>query len=458
MPTGVVQNGAVETDLMAAIDFLTPENGYYLYDTYGDQFGKSIMFWKALNTFNLVKNKTGRHWEQNRYASKVTVKTSVVSPGAGNPITFNVAASEVDTSSGTAHAFPVVGDDIYDPLTGVTGHITTIVADATNYTVTAALDVSADNWGAKTAGEVFFVYSSKFDEGTDQPEARAAYWTERTWALRTIKNTTLITGLADAMGLQPAAFADDGTMLSGYSEVLGRQLEYLHNRSIVGAQILGVDPTNASVPASGDGMLETFLNRAVNYDYGAAITTDDLYGVLDQLRVNGIHNDYVCWLGYPVFNELEQDLTTESANVNIEAARRSLGAAMFGYEKDVNMMNLTFSYNAVVISGTNLALKNNEITYDPTLFNVDRAVFKTYGFIFPAGTMTDAAGGRRKAFACNYTAQPGVGTRMSRLWNTGGASARRTNSIDNNQWNILSECGWDWFAIEQCALLYTTHS
>jgi hypothetical protein len=458
MPTGVAQNGQVNYDLMAAIDFLTPENGHYLYSTYGDQFGKSLMWWKALNAFVLVKNKTGRHWEENRYASKVTVKTSVASPGVGNPITFNVAAAEVDTSSGTAHAFPVVGDDIYDPLTNVRGHITTIVADATNYTVTAALDISADNWGAKTAGEVFFVYSSKFDEGTDQPESRAAYWTERTWALRTIKNTSLITGLADAMGVQPVQRADDGSMITGYSSVLGRQLEYLHNRSIVGAQIMGVDPTNSNVPDSGNGMLQTFEDRAINYDYGAAITKADLYGVLDALRVNGVHNDYVLWLGYPVYNELEQDLTSESANVNIEAARRSLGAAMFGYEADVNMMNLTFSYNAVVISGTNMALKLNEVTYDPTLFNVSRAIFPTYGFMFPAGVMTDTAGERRRAMSCNYTAQPGVGTRMSRLWNTGGASGRKTNSIDNNQWNILSECGWDWYAIEQCALLYTTLS
>lgn len=469
-PQGYATNNAGYTQhsLLSSIDALPPDVSQKLYKRFGGQGLDILNLLIAQGAKRVVNNSNGSfHFEEDRFNQSVLVN-SVTAPGTGATITFTV--SNADTNE--ANPYLVAGDLIIRMTDFLRLRVNTVtpVAPGT-YSVSAVPADGVSVTAAVTAADVFAIYSSAFAEDTNQPNAKATYWSKFSAPMQRHKTSAKITGDALTDKVYPVMM-DDGKTLKGFHSHLFAQHEYRHLLGLVGAMILGkgynytlsgnqvTSPTDNTIGMA-SGMMETFQNRAVQgtWDLSSGFNVDDLYSLIADMKANWTGNDLVGLFCKELYQDFEKNISTSGsflANTNIASTRQESAKVIFGDNQDFETMMSTFAFSTLTLNGKNLNVKSFDLSYDPTLFGIgSNAVthpFTGMGFVMPAEKQADASGLLRNTVELIYKSMDGE-DRFMKVWDDGAASPRRLGPNDNYVIYMLTHFGFDWFKIEQCGLL-----
>ena len=446
--------------ILSSIDALPPDVSTKLFKRFGGQGLDILNLLIAQGAKRVVNNSNGSfHFEEDRYNQSVTVSVGATVTTSGTSVT--VSSTETDG----AKPFLVENDLLIDPITMnrfIAGTVVPGAAGSTTYTVTLKSLMGASAVIAN--GTVLGIYSSSFAEDTAQPNAKATYWTRYYAPMQRHKTSAKITGDALTDKVYPVMM-DDGKTLKGFHSHLFAQHEYRHLLGLVGAMVLGkgtssVSGTSASNQTYANGMVDTFVNRAVTEQYTqGSFDIAKLYELIAGMKANWTGNDLVGLFCKELYQAFEQDISTGNssflANTNIASTRQESAKVIFGDNQDFETMMSTFAFSTLTLNGKNLNVKSFDLSYDPTLFGIGSTTndFVNMGFVMPAEKQADASGLLRNTVELIYKSMDGE-DRFMKVWDDGAASPRRLGPNDNYVIYMLTHFGFDWFKIDQCGLLY----
>jgi hypothetical protein len=464
--TGAIGYG--QHGILSSIDALPPDVSTKLFKRFGGQGLDILNLLIAQGAKRVVNNSNGSfHFEEDRYNQSVTVSTGATITSAGVSVT--VTSAETNGQ----YPFVVKGDLLINMATLDRFIVDSVTADTTSpyNTYTMVLKPLSGSSTVIANGTVLGVYSSSFGEDTDQPNAKATYWSRFYAPMQRHKTSAKITGDALTDKVFPVMM-DDGKTIKGFHSHLFAQHEYRHLLGLVGAMILGKSYNPSAIPAphmmndtangSGyaQGMVDTFEQRAVseNWDIGTGDTFDisSIYNLIAGMKANWTGNDLMALFCRDLYQDFEQYVSTSGtflANTNIASTRQESAKVIFGDNQDFETMMSTFAFSTLTLNGKNLNVKSFDLSYDPTLFGIGSTnKFTGLGFVMPAEKQADAAGLLRNTVELIYKSMDGE-DRFMKVWDDGAASPRRLGPNDNYVIYMLTQFGFDWFKIEQCGLL-----
>lgn len=454
--------GYGQHSILSSIDALPPDVSTKLFKRFGGQGLDILNLLIAQGAKRVVNNSNGSfHFEEDRYNQSVTVATGATITSAGVAVT--VSNSEADAQ----YPFVVAGDLLINMATLDRFNVVSVAADSTapytSYTIT--LKPLSGSSTVIADGTVLAIYSSAFDEDTDQPNAKATYWSRFYAPMQRHKTSAKITGDALTDKVYPVMM-DDGKTLKGFHSHLFAQHEYRHLLGLVGAMILGKSYNPAAIPAPAmgsfdnssyaQGMIDTFDQRAVQGTWDAASIADQqcFYDLIAGMKANWTGNDLIGLFSKNLYQAFEQNIASTGllANANIASTRQESAKVIFGDNQDFETMMSTFAFSTLTLNGKNLSVKSFDLSYDPTLFGTTGSSFQDMGFVMPAEKQADASGLLRNSVELIYKSMDGE-DRFMKVWDDGAASPRRLGPNDNYVIYMLTHFGFDWFKIEQCGFL-----
>ena len=458
--TGAASYG--QHNILSSIDALPPDVSAKLFKRFGGQGLDILNLLIAQGAKRVVNNSNGSfHFEEDRYNQlvEVTAPPTVTNTTA----TFTLNSSIMDTSN----PFLVIGDVLIDmDLLGQAGIRCKVTAYNTTTGVYTVTSIDGSNipgtWGDNLK---LAIYTTSFNEDTDQPNAKATYWSRYYAPMQRHKTSAKITGDALTDKVYPVMM-DDGKTLKGFHSHLFAQHEYRHLLGLVGAMILGKgNPNPASNPSIGSvdnstyaqGMVETFTNRAVSGTWNDAGLEGavELYTLISDMKANWTGNDLVGLFCKDLYEAFEKNIAASGLlqNANIASTRQESAKVIFGDNQDFETMMSTFAFSTLTLNGKNLNVKSFDLSYDPTLFAQGGTnAFTGMGFVMPAEKQADASGLMRNTVELIYKSMDGE-DRFMKVWDDGAASPRRLGPNDNYVIYMLTQFGFDWFKIEQCGFL-----
>jgi hypothetical protein len=460
LPQGysTLASGYGQHSILSSIDALPPDVSAKLFKRFGGQGLDILNLLIAQGAKRVVNNSNGAfHFEEDRY-NQAMPYASVVD-GASPVFTFNNA------SINESNPFIVKGDVLISMDDLSTRYVVTaeptIIGGGTSFTV-ATTKIGS---GTPAASGTLVIYTTSFGEDTDQPRAKATYWSRFYAPMQRHKTSAKITGDALTDKVYPVMM-DDGKTLKGFHSHLFAQHEYRHLLGLVGAMILGkgnpdpnTNPSIGSVTNStyAQGMVETFTNRAVpgSWTAGGLDGASDLYALISDMKANWTGNDLVGLFCKDLYEAFEQNIAGSGllANTNIASTRQESAKVIFGDNQDFETMMSTFAFSTLTLNGKNLNVKSFDLSYDPTLFGQGGTNdFTGMGFVMPAEKQADASGLLRNTVELIYKSMDGE-DRFMKVWDDGAASPRRLGPNDNYVIYMLTQFGFDWFKIEQCGFL-----
>lgn len=454
VPTTIPQSG--DLNLISNYDLAQPIWAPQLFRPYGGQGIEILNLLKAMGAAVPVTRMEGVHWEEDRYGAAFQVGANVGAPGAGQTISFVLAAADIDPT--TRGSYPIVQDVIQHVPSGKQYQILTKLDNGVNTTITAR-PLKATTNEAFTQNDYFFISTNTVPERSTQRDTQNSYQTEYTWLLQDIRNDYSISGSDLTESLQPVRYENGGPIV-GYSSIATVQWEYRHLLAIVGALIWGETSTNTNLLSiqTTTGMVEQFRARAVNQNTGGTLTVADFEAMEETLSSNWSVSNFLTLLSGKSFNEISNDLLSDFNQSNVNAVRNELANALFGSSGfDVNQLMATYTFGSLTVNGKNFALKRLTTLDDPTqaaagsLTNAQR----DYGFVLPIGKSIDSAGVPRGFVEMKYKDYAGQ-NRMMRMWETGGASRLKNTSVDDCNMHVISETGFDFMNLQQCGIFFNS--
>jgi hypothetical protein len=458
---GTGATGYGQHNILSSIDALPPDVSTKLFKRFGGQGLDILNLLIAQGAKRVVNNSNGSfHFEEDRYNQSITVSNET-SPATS--VTFEVAGNSTSES-----VLPyVVAGDLLIRMTDFTRYRVSSVTPAT--VSTDPYEVTVTNLAGGnvdlSSGDILAIYSSSFGEDTDQPSAKATYWSRFYAPMQRHKTSAKITGDALTDKVYPVMM-DDGKTLKGFHSHLFAQHEYRHLLGLVGAMILGksYNPSAIPAPAMGSfdnssyaqGMVDTFDQRAVAGGWNTAgFDIETLYTLIGDMKANWTGNDLIGLFSKNLYESFEQNISTTGsflANTNIASTRQESAKVIFGDNQDFDTMMSTFAFSTLTLNGKNLNVKSFDLSYDPTLFGTTGSAFQDMGFVMPAEKQADASGLLRNTVELIYKSMDGE-DRFMKVWDDGAASPRRLGPNDNYVIYMLTHFGFDWFKIEQCGFL-----
>jgi hypothetical protein len=447
-PSTIPQAGNIT--LVSNVDLAQPIWSPTLYQPYGTQGAEVMQFFKAMGALVPVIRMTGVHWEEDRYGSAFQVKTLVSAPGAGSNLTIQLASAYIDAT--TRESWPIENEIVKSTRTGKQYQIISKTDNGSDTTLVLRPLKSTTNESAQ-ANEYFMISGVSVAEASDKQDTKNSYQTEYTWQLQDIRTDHNITGSDFTESLQPVRYEKGGAIV-GYNSIATVQHEYDHLQKTVNTMIWGETATNTSMPGVGytTGMVEQFELRAVNQDTGGSLTVADFESIEQTLSSNWALGNYITLLSGKSYSEISADVISDFNQSNINAVNNQLANALFGTSGfDVNQLYATYSVQGLAVNGKSFGLKRLTILDDPNGAAANNSALQDYGFVLPIGKTRDNDGVPRGFVELKYKDFAGQ-NRMMRMWYTGGASPAKNTSKDDFNMHIVSEIGFDFMNLQQCAL------
>jgi len=450
VPDTIPQAGNL--DYISSLDAYAPLFAQQLYQPYGGQGIELLTMLKAMGAAVAVNRSTGDHWEEDRFMSSFRVKAIVAPPGAGANLVFNLDAADIDPV--TRQSFPIINEVIQHVPTGRQFTIINKVDNGTDTTITARPLKATTDIGL-SAGDYFFITTNSVGERSTQQDTQYSFQTKYTWLLQHLRKDYSISGTAFTEQLQFVK-SEDGKTILGVNSLASAQAEYRHLLATVGAMIWGESATNTGLPGFQytSGMIEQFKARAVNMDTGGTLAVADFASVSEQLSANFAFQNYLTLVSEKSYSEISNDIISDFDQSNINAVNNQISNVLFGASGyDVNALQATYSVKGLTVNGRNFGIKRLTILDDPSQAAAGSMANKQrdYGFVLPIGKTVDADGVPRGFVELKYKSNYGK-NRMLNIWSTGGASPQRNTPVDDHNLHILSELGFDFMNLQQCAL------
>jgi hypothetical protein len=454
VPDTIPQAG--DLNLISNFDIAAPIWANTLYQPFGGQGIEILNMFKAMGLMVPVGRVTGEHWEEDRYVASFQSGATVTSASPGADLTITLDAADVDTATGGS--YPIV-NEIYThmPTDKRFQVISKTVGAAPTYTTTLVLrPLKATTSITITTGDFFAIPSVSVGERSTEQDTQYSSQTKYTWNLQNIRTDHTISGNA-ITELLKVNVNQNGRQLNGVSTLATLQDEYRHLLKVVVAMIEGQTDTNAGINGIGTttGMKEQFRARAVNTDTGGTVTYQDFEDTATALSANWSPDNMLCLMSQKTFNEVSAFALGDFDQSNFNAVYNQLSNSLFGMSGfDVNQLAATYTFKALTISGRNFALKNVPLFNDPATFNAGpNAKQQDFAYLLPVGRTIDADGAPRGYVEIKYKDNYGM-NRFLRMWETGGASRAKNTAVDEAARHMISEVGFDFLNLQQCAIFY----
>jgi hypothetical protein len=472
--TPVASSAGLNGSLLSLFDasyttgLLVPHYLRTLKNKFGDNGLSDFQLLMGLGMKRGVQNVTGWHWEKGLYDAPVVVDATIAAPGAGLPLTFN---SDIVAGGAVAPAnlsFPFVDQPATYTYAKV-GQVlmNTSVATLPMYVVTAVTGVAvtirpllSTTNSAATAGDIFVVVGSAWDEGTDQPTSSQSFWTKYTWKTQIFKETYQLSGTqkTNAPQWMEVEYGDGKTKkMNGFFYEGQDEAEYRLIKQIALSMIFGQSQTNSGVPQTFSGLDAEITSRGYTHSVGGAGNFDvsDFRTIANVMSRRYSSNLFLAWLTTELYSELNQDLNSASGsyiqNANlVNATTQNIADVFFGGNMEqTETLFSTFSWQAINVDGYNFALKNARFMQDPATTAANTtSQLRRRGWIIPLNKVQDAEGVLRNRIELVYKEMDGY-SRFMEITDDGRASARKIGPTDVARLYLSSDLGFDFFTLEQ---------
>lgn len=429
---------------ISTFDFHMPEKRNTLFRKYGDQ---GMGFYNIMDTLGFiepVEQTTYSHFEEDWIWTPVHVRNNVASPGAGNPISFTLATTDLDSNN---RFFIALNDNVMF-ANQVTGTVTVVdVSTPSAPVITVEPNDSSDNIGALLAGDTVIIYSNDWAEGTDQPSGKVARAIEYSFNCKIVKETNQYTGseatnktwwIKDSMGNFIPALYMKGQLDADYRMALRMNGALLFDRTTTNTTLsnAGHRTTQGLIPwVRGGGNTDSY-----NPGFYSIADFDIMNNVLDQ---NFAPTEEMAMLGL--------GLQTEWENLFVNSfTQGAIVYAMFNEgkkETDLNIGFKSFTKTERTWFIKRMAGFNNPRTYGAPGYNIPGM-----GVVCPMdGRKDPKTNNVIPSFGQRYKAL-GSYNRKMKVWLTGGAKAV-TNQTDADSLNMRSEFGSEFVASNRFFLI-----
>lgn len=443
-------SGSITSGLLSTLDWTTPLWAKKLYAPYGDQGTSMMLDLLAQNQgYDIVGNKTGQWFEDDRTAMFATCNTAVTA-AAGANLVFSLPATE-QAADGTV--YPVVGNLLMHSFLKTQFVITAIVGLAITV---RPLSLTGANTFA--VGDKFIVFSDTRPEGSDGPDPQYSGVTAYTWNTQIIRTAATFTG---------SALVDDVKTVSGVNGGKGgsyskytRDMEYRNLLYMVGAFMFGAKQTNTGLESfslgTTDGLDTAIAQRGQNLDTGTTeLDETQFYAMTDLLETQGTNTIYQLWGSKKRIDQIEKNFKDYLANTNLSATAQTYAQYAFGSPEKIKGLEATFAFNQITIGGRTFLIRKFGLLSDPRTYNIAGVTgnpFQDLAYCIPMGNASVKDGQGTETFTKHITVKNrsanGV-NRYMRVWDTGAMSDRNKTRVDNLTVDCLTDFGYQFAAVNQ---------
>lgn len=434
--TGVYSDAFVST-----FDIHKPEINNILFRKYGDQGASYFQVLRALGYTKPVSQTTYSHFEEDWIHQTSTVRNAVGSPGAGNPISFTLAAADLDSLN---QYFIQVNDNVMF-ANQVTGTVTAIsVAVPSAPVVTVYPHQSTDNIGALAVGDQVITYSDSWAEGTAQPPGHVTKPIKYDFNAKIVKVTNEATGSEQTNQIWVDQLSD-GTPIKAWYWKGQLDADYEMALRIDGALLMDRPTTTAILIAANQRTtfgLVPWIRSGGNVDtyvpgfYAIA----DFDATNETLDANFAPNEMMELLGISANIEL----------TNLFGNSFDRGAILYAsFKEGQKAVDLNVGFNSFTKDGRTWHFKRMGSFNHPKLYGAAGFTFKNMMVMTPMDKQdsTNLETGERTripSIGMRYKAL-GDYNRQMKVWKTGGAQAS-TNQTDKDEMNMRTEFGSEYIA------------
>ena len=448
--------GTTTTAFLSYLDIMKPEVWPQLIDRFGDMDMGLFEFWEMNGHYREVPRSQVEHYYTEHWQDVLRPEANVGAPGAGNPITFQLAAPENYDATG-AYSFAQVQQEVMF-MNGTIGTIVdkTIVG-ASNHTITVEPNDSAGVIPALTAGDSVVVLSNEYQEGSpDGPSTTNTQIWKRTFYTQIIREKWATTRSAafqqawftikpgDAMAkILNKGLNDNLYMFKGEKDTTKRfkikkELGWLFGKRISN---LGIAGALGYTPTSMEGLYPFVENNGgIVYTYvPGAFSIADWDTLNNRIDRAGGSKEYIWACGFQLLKDLE----------NFVIATFPAGGVFFGNVNEKLAMKI--GLQSFTKTGKTHHFMNYRLFNHTQFLGATGMTFPNQAIAMPTDvTGTDAEGNSKRAVDLYYLQHS-----RDTSWVTGNAPHLNihTNTEDLFAVNHLTEIGGEWFSPERLVIV-----
>lgn len=427
------------SDIISLLDVHKPEVRKELVARRGDMKSSYFLNLQNMGLEESVANDTFSHFEDDWYHVQVHVRANVAQPAIGDPISFVLDTTDLDTSN----RFYIQERDILLFANDVVGLVTDIdvTAPAAPIVTVEPLDAT-DRFPALTAGEDLSIISDAFAERSNQPDSSLSGVTEYENDCQIIKTTVGASGteLSNQTWLQLKGI-DNAPY---YSKAM-LELDYRHTLKIDGAMLMNKRTTNTDALDSYTGTavkttegLFPYVDRVgITYNYApATFDTDDFDTMVRQLDAENTGPVSMAWLGIQLHQTVENAMVSYFATAS--TSNPYIRSSMFGGNE---AQEATVNYTSFTKSDRTWMFKRFGNLSNPKTYGGDAYTFPQQGIVLSLDSTQDKKNPNKK-LSCVGMRYKAFGdyNRRTRLWRDGAAIVK-IGDIDEDKTYQLSHVG-----------------
>lgn len=434
---------------ISTFDIHMPHIRNDLFRQYGDQglgFFNFVDTWGAVSP---VDQTQWSHYEEDFIHESFNSRAAVASPGAGVEIDITLATYNLD---GSNNFYPRLGDDVMF-ANQVTGTIVNIdVSTPTAPVVTIEPHSNTDNIGAIAQDDTIIIYSNNFAENTDQPESRVSKTIKYDFSAKIMKETMTVSGTEMTNKLWFNVMSD-GQKIPAYYMKGQIDADYRMMLSIDGASLFDRVTTNPTLLATGNrtmtGMVPWIRGGGNILGYTPGLFTLPLFNqMVRRLDKYFAPDEFWAMLGIDLHLEWE-DLFADILDDN--------PILLTGRYRNKSAKDLNFTFRSIKKGERCFYFQRMKSFNHPKLYGAAGFNLSGMGIVMPMDKKKDPVNGNRVPSVQFRYKKLGNYSRRMETWFTGGAGGiKKTNTIDNMQYNMRCEMGTEFFGVRRFYLIEET--
>lgn len=433
---------AMQTDkYMSLLDIQKPSIRNMLIRRFNDQGLGVLDVIQSLGYKTPVEQTDYSHFEEDWIEETIKSNQSVASPGAGNPITIELAAENVDSSG---KFYPRLWDDVLFP-NQVTGKIYDIDTSGSLPVLTIYPHRDDENIGAIAQGQELSIYSNGFLEASDTPSGRISKVSKLTYNTKILMES-FETSNTELTNRKWFTIMSDGKEISGYHLKGQMDAEFRLRMQIEGAFLFDKKITQTVLDGEGHrnmaGLVPEIRKYGITQGYTPGLfSIPHFYQMAKKQKKYFAGTDFICFLGIDIAQEWEQLFTDFYAETPF----------VFSSNGVSKVSDIGIDFKTVELSsGMRYNIKTLDILSHPKRYNIAGYNLTKLGIVCPNKYERDAKTKNDiPTIGMRYKSMDGYSREMV-SWHTGGGNNYANNQpSDKMKLQMVTETGTEWMALNK---------
>lgn len=417
------------------------------YLPFGDEgFKEMNMIVNGIGQRDIAKQPQVNWFERER--QEVPFTTSGSTSIASGQYTVTLDASEVDTTTG--YSWPAATEIWEQATTGIQFQIVS-KPSASSLVLRPTTTYST----AIPSGAKFFYVGNSQAEGSGPMQSKFMFDTQYTAYLQTIRQDYKTT--SEAMFNQLWYDQDEAGKRIPFSNT--RDVTYMQREHLVAlcnTFLAGDVATNLATTTSfqtTNGLVNSIFDRGQLQDTGGSLDATAFYALEAKLtQQDASVTDYMVWTTDQTSKQIETNLLTYNANVNIQFNKVDMSKTFWGEGAMADRMSTTYSFNTLVFNNKNWGLTRFGLLDNPQTFGVTGSRWKQFAIVLPVARgagVDDGFGNMGKYIRLAHKPDS-----FMNMWTYGGrAPQNRTGTWEMNA-AIVTEVAYKFINANKMGLFY----